>query len=292
MSVILPPDFDVSLYRSLHPDLIQAGFDDVGMAIHYAIHGKKEGRRCSNINNRIDFLNILPVGTPILEIRPGFNPFVAGVDVFYFETLEYNQLLNAAKELNVSEQNICEPDFVSPECDLNIINQQFTAVVSNNDLGKHPDLIKHLQQIEQILSNDGLFFCILPDKNYSFNYYFSESSITSVLVDNVEKKTKVPFRSLVEHATLITHNNTAQHWCGDHGNPFKSKIRSLKEVLNSKTDNIIDYNRDVQINSFSADRFTELMNDLYDCGLTKLKVIRNYKPIRMNNEFYVVLQKK
>lgn len=291
MSVVLPPDFDVSLYRNIHPDLLKAGFDDIGLANHYLRHGKEEGRICSNITNRNDFCNIFPFDSPILEIRPGFNPLISGNHVFYFETMYYSELLDVATGLNVSIQHIKEPNFVSTNCDLSVINRQFPAIVSNHDLGKHPDFLHHIIQIEQLLTDDGLLFCVLPDKKYSSSYFYTDTTIASVVAARMENRTTTPLQSVIEQATLTTHNHTLLHWLGDHGTTPKSNYKNIKTLLNNCMIYSNVYNRDIQTNSFTADGFTELMNDLYQSGLTKLKVIRNYKPVRLNNEFYVVLQK-
>jgi hypothetical protein len=82
------------------------------------------------------------------------------------------------------------------------------------------------------------------------------------------------------------------HWHGDHGNPRKNLVKNLDEVLNFTETALEIYNRDIQINSFNADGFTELMDNIYLCGLTKLKLMRIYQPVRLNNEFYAVLQKQ
>jgi hypothetical protein len=82
------------------------------------------------------------------------------------------------------------------------------------------------------------------------------------------------------------------HWHGDHGNPRKNLVKNLDEVLNFTESAPEIYNRDIQINSFNADGFTELMDNIYLCGLTKLKLMRIYQPVRLNNEFYAVLQKQ
>jgi hypothetical protein len=292
MSVIFPPDFDVLMYRNLHHDLKQVGFDDKGLADHYLTYGKKEGRRCSNIATRNDFISIIPRNCPILEIRPGFNPIITGENVYYFETMNSAELIEAAINLNVSTHEIPAPQYISPSCDLSIIDKRFSVIVSNHDIGKHTNLLKHISQIEQLLNDDGILYCILPDKNYSSGYYMPHASFASVLAAKVENRTTTPFQSIIEHTTRTTHHNSLLHWHGDHGNPRKNLVKNLDEVLNFTETAPEIYNRDIQINSFNADGFTELMDNIYLCGLTKLKLMRIYQPVRLNNEFYAVLQKQ
>jgi len=88
------------------------------------------------------FLNIIPSYCPNLEIKPRFNPVIKSENVSYFETINYAQLIEKAINLNVSTLGIPLPDYVSPNCDLNVINYHFPVIVSNHDLEKHPNLQK------------------------------------------------------------------------------------------------------------------------------------------------------
>lgn len=285
MATTLPAEFDAGIYRELHPDLRAAGFDDAGMQNHYVRHGLKEGRACSTIRNRAEFLALIPATASVLEIYPGFSLALTRQTIKYFDTETRASLVAQAALLNVQTSTIPEIDFVSENDDLSVVNEKFEALLSVHNLSRHANLILHMQQCEQLLRPGGRMYCVVPDKRYTQDHFTPETSLATLLARYKEKDNSVH----LEHSLALgtcTHYDASRHWAGRHGNP--------ENVLETRVNAIFDGKTEVapgHINSsyFTPASFNEILRSLRKLKLTNLVAERLYPTVYGNNEFYVVL---
>lgn len=55
----LPAEFDAKIYRKANPDLRR--FDDSGLEKHYREYGRREGRQCSRVTDRLSFFALVGI---------------------------------------------------------------------------------------------------------------------------------------------------------------------------------------------------------------------------------------
>ena len=84
-----------------------------------------------------------------------------------------------------------------------------------------PDLIAHLQAIQNILVPGGHLGLIVPDKRFCFDHFIPETTIAEVLDAASAAKTHSA-RSVLLHRLFTTHNNSIAHWLGFHGDRPRS----------------------------------------------------------------------
>jgi len=173
-----PLEFDADFYRSIHADLWN--HDAAALVHHYETFGRAEGRRATPAVPREQFVALFPSRVPTLEIGPFNNPLATGNNVRYFDVLDRDGLIERAKRFGFGHETVPQIDYVHPIGDLSIISEKFDVVISSHLVEHQPDLVRHLAQIGSLLTDEGLYFCFIPDKRYCFDHFIAESSIADV----------------------------------------------------------------------------------------------------------------
>ena len=159
------PEYVAKFYRALYVDLVS--FDDLALADHYEIYGRKEGRMATPASHRLGFLAQIPRGKSqlILEIGPAVRPTLSGPDVQYFEIADRNELITRALSAGYDPSRCPEKiDYVSSTGSLDIVeSDRFETTFSSHCIEHQPDLISHLLQISRILKPVGaiLLSCLI-----------------------------------------------------------------------------------------------------------------------------------
>jgi len=206
-------DIDLDYYRKFNDDL--ATLNNEQLLNHYIQYGRAEGR--SNHMCKRDFVFSIP-RNKILEIAPFTNPSLIGNHVKYFDVLDFPELVKRAKKHSYPVTHRFKIDYVSSNGDLGIIREKFSSVFSSHCVEHQVDLIKHINQVENLLENTGKYYLIIPDKRYCFDYFIPESSVADVpgaaLLRSSERHHPA---NILKHRAMITHNDPVQHWSGLHG---------------------------------------------------------------------------
>lgn len=282
----LPPAFDASTYRQLHPDL--QSMSDIDLISHYNRWGRAEGRRSHPLPDRAAFAALIPCHVDALEIGPFHWPLLEGPHVRYFDVLDRNGLIERAKEIGIQTSRVPrEIHFVSPNGDLGIVTDLFDAVLSSHVIEHQPDLIGHLRQVEALLRPGGCYFVLIPDKNYCFDHFMAESTIAQIIDTHHTGRRLHNLQSQIEHVALTTHNEPERHWRGDHGAVRLSveRIRECVRAFLSHPDLYVD----VHAWYFTPDSFCRNLKLLRELSYTNFSVSRVYPTMLNANEFWAVL---
>ena len=115
-------------------------------------------------------------------------------------------------------------------------------------------------------------------------------NITSAMFMNKNKSDRHTLKSIIEHRTLICHNDCVRHWNNDHGNQNIDKYDNI--LLNSinEYESTTDY-IDVHSLQFTPSSFNNIINLLNKNNFIDLKVHSIYNTTRNTNEFFAILQK-
>ena len=184
-------------------------------------------------------------------------------------------------------------DYVSPHGDLTIVNEKFDIVFSSHSIEHQMNLIKHLQLVENILNDGGLYVMIVPDKRYCFDHFRAETSVTQLLDSYVRDIEFRPLFDFLDASMVRTHSYAFRHWLGDHGNfnekatpeNFK-KLREFYETARTSDTYIDAHSLCLTPRSFA--RLIELINRI---GLTTFQVHRLCHTVWGRFEFSIVLKK-
>lgn len=182
--------------------------------------------------------------------------------------------------------------YVSPEADMSIIDGNFNLIFSCHNLEHQVDLIEHFSHLERLLSDDGIFACVVPDATYTFDYYKDRTEVFDIIATHLdtEGSNYNDLKCSFAHPLLNTHNSAKDHWMSNHGseNMHINKFRTfLERYLHDGEDLKFNCHRWI----FSYDSFKEIFNILYELGLIKLNLIRCYNPVYPSNAFHCIFKK-
>ena len=138
-----------------------------------------------------------------IEIGPFANPLLKGPNVKYLDVLPTEQLKNRVNALEMDPELVPQISFVSNQNGIPDIPEIFDYALSCRSIEHQPDLIKHLNQIEYILSPGGKYFHIIPDKRFCYDHFLPASSIADVVGAHLEKRLVHSAKSIVEHHTSM-----------------------------------------------------------------------------------------
>jgi hypothetical protein len=286
----LPPTFEEYLYRKTNADISHLSAED--LFAHFQTFGRHEGRVASPAAVRSSFLKLVPSSQAVLEIGPFARPCVSGTNVSYFDVLDKRGLEKRALAIKYPVTLVPDIQFVSPNGDLSVVKKKFHGVVSSHCIEHQADLIYHLHHVERLLHPNGMYFLIIPDKRYCFDYGLSESNLAQVLSAHKARQRIHRMESVIEHLSLTTHNDPLRHWTGDHydagwSETVPGRAKSAIQKFNRSRGKYID----VHAWQFTPMSFGNLMRNLFLMKLIGLEPIRIYDTPFGRNEFTVVLKK-
>ena len=152
-----------------------------------------------------------------LEIGPFDMPAIKGEHVEYFDILDQEELQERAKHHNRKPERVPHIHHVNCSGDLGSIEKKYDIVFSAHCVEHAANLVKHFEQVGNLLKPNGAYCLIIPDKRYCFDHRLPESSIADVLNAYHNNHAKPGLDKVIEHKALRTHNNSIRHWTGDHG---------------------------------------------------------------------------
>jgi hypothetical protein len=243
---------------------------------------------CTPIS-RPDFINLLDRNANILEVGPYYTPVLKGTNVKYFDVLDKKGLLEKATIDKLDPSNIPNIDYVESTGDMQIIKEKFNVVFSSHNIEHQVDLIRHLNQVADVLNNGGQFFLFIPDKRYCFDHFIPETPLSEVIAIHELAPQVHSLQTVIAMECETTHNDSARHWKGDHIDTQKdmSCYKRAIEKFTASNGNYIDCHKW----RFTPQSFEMIVNSLYDMGLIKLKVRKVYCTPLNSHEFCAILYK-
>lgn len=286
-----PAEFDAALYRAMNPDLRE--FSDEQLRAHLQSFGLAEGRHCCSIVGRGNLAALIEPEDRVLEIGPFTTPLVCGSHVKYFDILDHDELRERATRIGYPIAANPPIDFVSAGGDLSIVTGTFDVIVSSHVIEHQPDLVRHVRDVARLLGPHGRYLLVIPDKRYCFDHFIPASTIAGVLEAHLEVRTTHACASIIEHAAMLTHNESRRHWAGDHGWPrwMDSKDWITKGIQQSEEAKRTHRLLDVHAWQFTPESFREILGLLAEVGLSPLTVEAVYPTLRGSQEFCAVLRR-
>jgi hypothetical protein len=242
---------------------------------------------------RAEFIERLTLmrNTSHLEVGPLNRPLLRGSNVKYFDLVSTFGLREKASNEGLDPTTIPNIDYYHQDGDLSVVKEQFDCVVSAHVIEHQPDLIRHLQQVSEILKIESAkYFLVIPDKRYCFDALIPETKIVEVIEAFENKQTKPSIYKVIEHRALTTHNDPVEHWVGNHGLPninLKSRWEAARQEFERSNGSYID----VHCWQFTPQSFASLINGLFELGYIDFVVDEIFDTPRNDLEFCAVLRK-
>lgn len=241
---------------------------------------------------RHSFVETVPCDKPILEIGPFNRPTFTGSNVRYFDVLTSNEIRTEAKKLGCDDSlTPSRIHYVEREVSLRSIPERFSTIYSSHCIEHTLDVIGHINDIANLLHDDGRYYLVVPDKRYCFDHYKELSSVGAVIEANELRPTDYSLRLWIERAVNSAHSDVRRHWAGDHGalprgEHFTQRVKKAIEEYKAG----YRYKMGPHIWCFTPESFFQIFDTCYRLGYSKLKLIDIY-PTRANTvEFYAVMQ--
>ena len=272
-----PLSFDYVFYKKDKPYLKskEDAYD------HFLSTGKLKGCKASPCCDPAYFINFLLSLRPesVLEIGPGCSPKMKGDNVYYFDVKSKEELQDRYKD-DPGYKNIPQKiHYVERNGNLRSIENKFDIIFSSHMIEHSLDLIEHINSVESLLNENGLYCLIVPDKNYTFDYFKPVSLVEDAISQhiNTEGNLSLLLRNILLEKTRRAHNIQKRHWIGDHGEVSFNEQDILNVIKNFE--NIT--NNPVAVSGFhnwffTDDSFAEIMSKLFQLKMISLKLYESY----------------
>lgn len=290
-----PPEFDAVTYQRNHTDL--GHMSESELLQHFRDFGLREGRRAHSIVDRVAFADLVK-DKRALEIGPFTRPLLKGPRVAYADILSTNELANLAPRLGLNPEHVPNIDWVISPGDLSAIDETFDAVLSGHVIEHQPNLVRHLQQVAELLPVGGDYLLLVPDLRFSFDHFMRESTISEVLDAHARGVLRHDPRSLIASRLTRAHNDSARHWVGDHGDPgvnpdFPHHDRKTRlELALAQAIHAPETLSNEHAWFFTPTNFRSILEDLKSLQLTQFRIERLYPTLANTLEFWVILRKE
>jgi len=260
---MFPPAFDAQVYRSHYADISHCSESD--LLQHFLTTGIREGRIANEISSRQEFIKLIPTGKKSLEIGPFNRPILTGENIYFADILSTADLHSRAQEIGLDTSTIPEITWVLENGNLSSVDQTFDCVLSSHNIEHQVDLVHHLNEVANLINEDGYYFLIIPDARFCFDHFLRPSTIADVLEAHYSGRTKHSLKSVIEHRALTTHNDAVLHWQGNHGSPNVDALR-VKQAVDEYHANL-EQGIDVHAWQFTPDSFERMIQPLFDLDL-------------------------
>lgn len=283
MRIDFPPEFDPAYYSRVKPYLPH---NRTLLQQEFELYGKKSGTPGSFFCYRENVLKVFgKLCGQILEIGPGHAPDFTGDNVKYLDIVREEELSSLYPGLPEKNGGAPHIDYLLSDLVDGQISERFDLVYSAHNFEHQANCVMHLNSIADILNPGGYFLAAIPDKNYTFDYYRQTSTLIDVLSAE-NPQTMHSMRTLIT-PTMTTHNDTAQHWFGYHGESKLSNEAAVNAYINADRNTF----QSKHVWAFDADAFRTIFRILSEKGIVKLKLLRTYNTPFLRNEFMTIFQK-
>lgn len=286
-------EFDPHFYRSANPEL--AAYSDSRLARHFIKFGQREGRLGSRRASKMEFIELVAAEESVLEIGPFTNPTITGENVRYFDLFHPVELARRASAVGCVQSLAPDIHYVSSDGDLSVVTEKFSCAFSSHCIEHQPDLIRHFNQVENLLDRSGKYYLIVPDKRYCFDRVFDETSLDEIEQAHKERRRRHGLKTVIEHRVFVSHNDPIRHWQGDHrhgdaiDDGARARMISDTEHEFASADGAYI---DVHAWRFTPCSFLHIVESLYDLRYTSMKPISVFNTPLGHLDFCAILEKQ
>lgn len=171
------------------------------------------------------------------------------------------------------------------------IHEQFDLIVANHVVEHIPDVITWLNELGQLLSQNGLLFLSVPDKRYTFDIVRRETNFIDLLRAHYSKQLCPDLFDILDH--LYHHKAVTKEavWSGKHFEKLdKMRFSPMDALLRAKSLSKLPY-ADVHCHVFTSDSFQDIIETLRSFGFMHFDEVKFSVVHKGDNEFHAVFKK-
>jgi len=232
---------------------------------------------------------------PGVEIGPSHAPVAprrAGYKVHIIDHMNREALKQKYTGHGVNLDNIEEVDFVwngQSYAELTGKRKYYSWAIASHVIEHTPDLIRFINQCEEILTADGVLSLVVPDIRYHFDYFRPITGISKVIDAYYNKNIIHSAGTAAEYTMNVStrggqigwDETTKKEFALLHN--FTEAVDNMQRIIKNKE--YIDFHSW----SFTPTSFRLMMRDLYDLGFISLKETCYYPTTGC--EFYITLSR-
>jgi hypothetical protein len=175
------------------------------------------------LNLRVNLYNIIDLNKNILEIGASHAPLMdhSKENVYNIDVLTKEELIDKNKKENwgsFDDNRVPNTDFLlSADNDFDFYKCigdtiKFDYIVSSHNFEHFPDLIKTLNSLEKILTDNGRIIAFMPDCRFEFDKFRNVTKVSKLLSDFYLKKSKPSLEEILENRLYYCDKSTHSLW--------------------------------------------------------------------------------
>jgi len=230
-----------------------------------------------------------------LEIGPYMSPLLEAETSDYFDVLSTEELVLRSKNENGPYEQVVPVNFVGPEASANYIPKRYPLIVSSHVLEHQTDLIRHLNNIFELLLPGGLYIALIPDLRFCFDHFNQPSTISQIFRAYFLEEKNHTLENYFIDRLETGHNETIQHWRNEHGIQKYISLNNKMEVVDyfeTYISMITDGYVDVHAWKFTPQSFKRIVSTLEKLGFISLHLSELRATLPGNNEFWAIFQRE
>jgi hypothetical protein len=237
---------------------------------------------------------------PGLEIAPLHKPIAlkSRWDVSYVDIISTQKLReHYAHDAEVPAADIVDVDLPLTDEDGTIrslvdvarLSAPYAWVVASHVIEHVPDLITWLEDIGDLLRDDGALVLAVPDMRYSFDVHRPQTTVGAMLQARFQRDVTPSVRAVYDHFRSASSVSVAEAWADTV--PAMDRVHDPDQVADLVERSRAGEYIDSHVWTFRPSTFIEQINELGRLGLCELVVekVLNTRPGQL--EFYAVLRR-
>jgi hypothetical protein len=235
-----------------------------------------------------------------LEIGPLNQPLVTKnmVDVHYVDVFSAAHLRDHyALDPNVKVEDIPDIDFVlsTPDGFLSLSEAvqpgaPFAWVIASHVVEHVPDVISWLQQIAEIIDDEGLLLLVVPDRRFTFDILRPATTVGQMLHAHELKDVRPSVRAVYDHFRSVVNVGADEAWQGSIPG-VEARMYDLEGTIRQVELAREGHYVDSHVWTFTTGSFVDQIAELGRLGLCDF-VMENVAPTAENQlEFFAVLRR-
>lgn len=246
--------------------------------------------------DRTHLFDYIDADKPALEIGPLHSPFLTRprFDVYYADINSTEEVIALyQKDTNVDVSKIVPIDYMVKDVTYAqaVGDKRFDAVFSSHVIEHTHDIIRHIREIGDVLTEDGRYILCVPDKRFTFDHFREVTPFRDAF--DVYMNGEDSLRRLAFDGYLNYHScNIPMEYIDSnvsHTQIVANDTRSLSAMKSWETFDINTAHHHFWVFTYAS--FMALIRDLLRFRMLPFELETAISPEPGSNEFHVVLRK-
>lgn len=234
-----------------------------------------------------------------LEIGPLCNPTMTKTEcngcVWYVDHVSTEELREKYQnDSSVFLENLVHVDFVWGKNSLPelVNNHQYDYVIASHVIEHVPDMIGWINEISEVLKDNGILSLAIPDKRYSFDLLREISTPGMIIEAYLRHKRRPGPSEIFDHVALARTVDVVSAWNGTIDKSNLEQSHNFQIAFDIARDSFTsEHYHDVHVNVFTPESFLNLLEMFIKLDLIDFQVVDFYNTFPYTLEFFIMLER-